>query len=257
MPIVTVTQVPMAASTATMVSITPTPTCTFTPTPTPTRIVQVNLETHQKPYQYSSDVVNAFGANACGLVAATAPFVSPNSPGYIQAMQNLVDAAGYDDDYVDQDGNHVPAYGPGKGIQPSDFVRGLKGVYGENNVKAYDNWNIDSMFDALTQGFIVIVDIKVQQDLEIPSSVEPNYAHFARVLGIDKVKNGGEIYIENTLGVVNASYWTVDLTNFGEDLWVKPETGVNLRPDPNPQPVSKWAVTIAPGSIPLTPTPTP
>jgi hypothetical protein len=240
MPTVTVTTVATATATATVVSITATPTDPECPpeTPPPTRIVQVNLETHQKPYQYSPDILNVFGYNACGLVAATAPFVPPGQPAYIETMEAIVENAPPD------------SYGDSTGIQPGNYVQGLKGVFGAGNVIAHSNWTIDEMFNALVSNQIVIVDIKVQRGTEIPSATPENYAHFARVLGFDKVKNGGEIYIENTLGSVG-SYWTVNLTTFENELWVYPETGVSLQA-PDAENITKWAVTVAPSAIPST-----
>ncbi len=114
------------------------------------------------------------------------------------------------------------------------------------------------MFNALVSNQIVIVDMKVQKGTEIPSSTPDNYAHFARVLGIDKVKNGGEIYIENTLSSTG-SYWTLNLTTFENEIWVHPETDVSI-PAPDAEDVTKWAVTIASGATPSTlhtPTPVP
>lgn len=85
----------------------------------------------------------------------------------------------------------------------------------------------------------MIVDIQVGADTDAqpaglrdwPSTQHPNFAHFARVLGMDI--NKGEIYIENTLEQRRPSeensYWIVPLNIF-KDAWQNPETAVDLGP---------------------------
>jgi hypothetical protein len=89
----------------------------------------------------------------------------------------------------------------------------------------------------------VIVDIQVgslkNSRPELPTADPPDYAHFARVLGVDLGRQ--VIYIENTLRG-DSSYWELSMRDFWQ-VWQHPETEVSLRA-PSPEEVTRWAVTI-------------
>ena len=99
------------------------------------------------------------------------------------------------------------------------------------------------MFGSLNAGKVVIVDIQVgayATSGETPTTEHDNFAHFARVLGIDWQSE--QIYIENTLS--GAASWTVSLATFG-DVWQYPEINVSPQPkDITPEGVNQWALTI-------------
>lgn len=190
------------------------------------RVVQVVLGEHNKISQYddidSSDT--GLGNNACGFVAAAAAVGGENWAAYIPL---LAYAAGMD-------------YGHDTGIQPTPLTATLQKVYGATRVTAYDNSTLQSIYNELQQGNIVIVDVKVNSIEGVPSAESPNYAHFARVLGIDITNE--EIYIENTLR--GAAYWTVSFQDF-TDAWDHPETSVSVIPDNvTPEDVTNWFVAL-------------
>jgi hypothetical protein len=108
-----------------------------------------------------------------------------------------------------------------------------------------NEWTLCALYQALDEGAVVIVDIQVGSTLnerrEQPTTQAPNFAHFARVLGIDL--GADVIYVENTLGGT-ATYWPLALQEFWE-VWKHPETAVSVRA-PNPEEVTRWAVIIEP-----------
>lgn len=191
-----------------------------------TSIAQLNLGTLSKISQYTDidSSANGFGYNACGLVAAAAALGSEDWPRLVGV---IADAAGDN-------------YSLDAGIQPSKYVAALQKVFGLEHVVAMNSSTLGDMYRALSEGKIVIVDIQVNALTELPSVDDPNYAHFARILGIDVSKH--EIYIQNTLS--GDSYWTLSLTNFVR-VWDHPETTVSLIPDPqNAEPVTRWMVIL-------------
>ena len=213
---------------------------TLSPRPAParTRVVQVSLATFQRRNQYAQAITSnpRLGQNTCGLVAASAP-----TGDWLPYVQKFADAAG--DDYT-ADG----------GIQPSKYEKAVKAVLGSQNVTSFSNGSIEDIYDRLAAGKVVIVDIRVgsyhQTDpanKEAPSASPPNYAHFARVLGVDYQTK--EIYIENTLAGQDAPYWTVSFSEFGA-VWATPETGISLGPPPGVQRegVTNWALVINPSA---------
>jgi hypothetical protein len=197
-----------------------------------TRVFQVNLAQHAKISQYLDidSTERGYGKNACGLVAVAAAIGGEDWLPFVYAIAN---AAGSD-------------YGPETGIQPSKLVNTLHEVLGESNVTAYNNTTIEKMYDELAKGNIVIVDVQVNEKTAAPSTVAPNYAHFARVLGIDMLKQ--EIYLENTLR--GDAYWTMSLRDFIA-TWEYPETAVSLIPaSRQAEPVTRWMVVLDDSLIP-------
>jgi hypothetical protein len=190
------------------------------------RVLQVDLATHPKISQYAhiDSSPKGFGKNACGLVAAAAALGGND---WVALVADLANAAGSD-------------YHPNLGIQPSRYVAALRTVLGQAKVTAVESLTLQELYSELAAGKIVIVDIKVNATRNLPSTKAPNYAHFARVLGLDLDR--GEIYIENTLR--GAPYWTVSLDEFLK-AWERPETTSSLVPDPkNAEDVTRWAVFI-------------
>lgn len=194
----------------------------------PPRALQSDLDQHPKISQYN-DIDSspaAYGLNACGLVAAAAATRDRN-------WTELVDAIGR------VAGND---YHANSGIQPTPYVKALRNarIFGPENVAANDAWTLAELYREVLAGHVVIVDIKVNFNTKLPSPQAPNFAHFARVLGMDLRKQ--EIYIENTLG--GAVYWTIPLETFFE-AWLQPETSASLILDPaHAEDVTRWAVVI-------------
>ena len=170
----------------------------------------VDLNTHHSPNQFAPEIVDDYGNNACGIVAATA------------AGKDASDIAiAMGDDYSNE-----------FGIQPGDYAEALNEVYGDDNVTAGSTTLVE-VTKALDKGQIVIVDFLL--------SVGDAYvAHFARVLGIDWGEE--EIYIEDTLGE-GVTYWTFTFDEFDTDYWNNPEGRATHRP-PTYDEVYKWAVFI-------------
>ena len=193
----------------------------------PPRAVQVDLAVHRKVSQYEPQIVAEYGFNACGPVAAAAALWPEN---WIAAVGQIVTAGG-------------DAYGPRTGIQPSPFAAALARVSSVAKVNEENDWSLCAMLDALNRGAVVIVDTQVGSHQnarpEQPTTEPPDYAHFARVLGIDLVR--GEVYVENTLRG-EAAYWTLSLSAFWR-VWQYPETEVSIRA-PIPEEVNQWAVVI-------------
>ena len=190
------------------------------------RVAQVDLEQFPKISQYADIDTSAsgYGFNACGLVAAAAALGGPD---WTPLVGSIADAAGAD-------------YSAASGIQPSRYVAALPAVFGADTVAAMNAATLGDLYRELSAGRIVIVDIQVNANTEWPSADAPNYAHFARVLGIDVDK--GEVYIENTLS--GGPYWTLSLSEFVQ-VWDHPETAVSLIPDPqNAEPVTRWMVIL-------------
>jgi hypothetical protein len=191
------------------------------------RTIQVDLSTHSKVSQYLPEVIGAYGFNACGLVAAAAAM----GQGDWLPLAAQIRAASGD------------AYTARTGIQPSPYANALARVFGVESVREENEWSLCSLYKALLDGTVVIVDIQVgsgQNTLaETPTSEPPDYAHFARVLGIDLEME--KAYIENTLQGEHA-YWELSLQEFWR-VWRYPETDVSIRA-PNPEEVSRWAVII-------------
>jgi hypothetical protein len=193
----------------------------------PRRIVQVDLERHPKISQYTDidSSPSGYGKNACGLVAAAAAL---GGEGWASLVDQIAEAAGKN-------------YRRHAGIQPSKYVTALRDVFGVQHVTAKGEGSLGGLYRELDAGNIVIVDIKVHANTRAPSARGPNYAHFARVLGLNVDKR--EIYIENTLR--GDPYWTLSLDNFLA-TWNRPETTASIILDPqNAENVTRWAVIIA------------
>lgn len=196
------------------------------PKATRTRVVQVNLDQQPKISQYLDidSTVYGYGKNACGLVAAAAAVGGEN---WTRLVGLIASAAGSD-------------YQRYTGIQPSKYVAALKTVLGSDKVTEMDGGSLEQLYDELAAGNIVIVDIKVSMNTDTPSAAAPNYAHFARVLGIDVDRQ--ELYIENTID--GAAYWTVPFADFSA-AWTRPETTSSEVPDPqHAEEVTNWAVVL-------------
>jgi hypothetical protein len=193
------------------------------------RILQVTLSEHGKISQYAhiDSSANGYGKNACGLVAAAA---AVDAKEWTDVVDLIAHAAG-------------ATYSPHKGIQPSHYVSALKKVYGANNVRELNETSLEQLYVELLKGNRVIVDFKVNSRTQVPSAKNPNYAHFARVLGIDMDKQ--EIYFENTLR--GAPFWTVSFEEF-DRAWEYPETTASEIPDwRNAEDVTQWAVVLDAG----------
>ncbi|HZQ07617.1 MAG TPA: C39 family peptidase [Anaerolineae bacterium] len=194
------------------------------------RVVQVVLEEHPKISQYTDIDASAdgLGKNACGFVAAAAALGGED---WTPLVDELASAAGMD-------------YNPDAGIQPSKYVTALQKVFGSENVEEKNSSSLSELYQQLAAGNIVIVDLKVNANLEAPSATPPTYAHFARVLGMDMTRQ--EVYIENTL--YGAPYWTVSFATF-DQVWQSPEISSTLIPDPqHAEPVTRWMVLLNPTS---------
>ncbi len=190
------------------------------------RVVQVALESHPKISQYThiDSTTKGYGKNACGLVAAAA---AVGGEDWVQVVDLIAAKAGTD-------------YHKNSGIQPSNYVDALADMFGIENVEVIQNGTLQELYDQLNEGHIVIVDIKVNANTNTPLAKAPNYAHFARVLGMDMEKE--LIYIENTLR--GSIYWTVSFDEFLK-AWDEPETTSSLIPDPrNAEAVTNWAVVL-------------
>jgi hypothetical protein len=194
----------------------------------PRRLIQVDLATHPKVSQFTDIDASpsGFGTNACGLVAAA---VAMGGEGWVPLVGDIARAAG-------------STYGPHSGIQPSNYRDALEKVFGAQRVRAIDRGSLGDLYRELESGRIVIVDIKVNDSRKVPSAEPPNYAHFARMLGIDL--DTREIFIENTLG--GSPYWTVSMTDF-VNAWQLPETSSSIILDPGDlEDVTRWAAILDP-----------
>lgn len=191
----------------------------------------MNLQTFKRRYQYDSAITSkrSLGNNTCGLVAA-----SPPTGDWLPYVQKFADAAGSD-------------YTPRYGIQPSKYEQAVKTVLGPQNVTSFNNGSVDDIYDRLSAGKVVIVDIRVGSyrhtdpaKNEAPTTSAPNYAHFARVLGVDYQTT--EIYIENTLAGQDKGFWTVSFSDF-YGVWQTPETSVSDGV-PGAEGVTNWGLVI-------------
>ena len=194
------------------------------------RVVQIDLTQFPKISQYTEidSSAQGFGPDACGLVAAAAAMGGKN---WEPLVGKIAQAAGKD-------------YGKHNGIQPSEYVAVLQKVFGTEKVTVTNASTLGELYQELQAGKIVIVDIKVNATRVFPSANRPNYAHFARVLGIDIGRQ--EIYIENTLQ--GGSYWTVSLKDFVK-AWEQPEISASIVPNPkHAEAVTRWAVILNPKS---------
>ncbi len=194
------------------------------------RVVQVVLDEHPKISQYtdidSSD--EGLGKNACGFVAAAAALGGED---WTALVSELAAAAGTD-------------YHPDTGIQPSKYVTALQKVFGAESVEVKNSSSLSELYQQLAAGNIVIVDLKVNANFEVPSTTPPTYAHFARVLGIDLTQQ--EVYIENTID--GDPYWIVSFATF-DQAWQSPEVSSTRIPDPqHAEAVTRWMVVINPST---------
>ena len=120
-------------------------------------------------------------------------------------------------------------------------------MFGADKVKAKANSTLGDLYRELETGQVIIVDIKVNAYRRTPSVRRPNYAHFARVLGLDIDRQ--EIYLENTLA--GDPYWIVPLEDFVA-VWLSPETTVSniLAPRGEAEEVTRWLVSLNPATSP-------
>ena len=195
----------------------------------PARVVQGDLDGHPKVSQF--DDIDAspsgYGRVACGPIAAAVALGGDDWPAL---LAEIVATAGDD-------------YGARTGIQPGPYAAALRRTFGWWDVKARDRTTLGVLYDALASDRIVIVDLKVNDDRVLPSDQPPNYAHFARVLGMDVRE--GEIYLDNTLH--GPSYWTVSLEDFMA-AWRLPETSASVVLDAEgAEGVDRWAVFVDAG----------
>ena len=219
------------------------------------RVVQVDLARYQSFTQYSPEILSPaagnFGGNACGLIsAAQAVVVSQNpslagtQPGFntVVTIMSQIRARA-----VGQDGS--PTYQAETGIQPAHLVQALRDspVGDQYEISARDNWTLGLMYQALQEGRIVIVDVRVRKQTQAPSTTPHTFAHFARVLGLDLDRR--EIYIENTLDQRDGkAYWTLAFEDFMA-TWRYPETQATIKPsedDPSirEENVTNWAMVL-------------
>ncbi len=221
----------------------------------PRQGLQVDLAQYRSFSQYNPAIASQqggnFGQNACGLIApAQAVVVTANtrmagtSQGFnaVYALMTQIRAQ------ANRPGS-PPAYQGATGIQPSDLVNALRAsaIGDRYTITARNSWTLAEMYQSLLDGRIVIVDILVRQQNEIPSTTPDTFAHYARVLGIDIDRQ--QIYLDNTLGQQDGkSYWTLSLSNFMA-VWQHPETQATIRPsqvDPSIQEenVNHWALVM-------------
>ncbi len=193
----------------------------------PHRVVQVDLAQHPKISQFSdiNSSASGYGKNACALVAAAAALGGKD---WTRLVDRIAEAAGKN-------------YDRNAGIQPSKYALALQTVFGADKVSAKDKSTLGDVYRALEAGLVVIVDIKVNAKRDAPSTQSPNYAHFARVLGLDIDRQ--EIYLENTLA--GGPYWTLSLEDFVA-VWLQPETTVSdiLAPH-SAEGVTRWMVDMS------------
>lgn len=142
------------------------------------------------------------------------------------------------------------SYGDNTGIQPSDLAITAGEIYGYDKVNEYTNASMGMIFDALMEGLVVIVDIRVEFDYAEMKYVVTSakggdtLAHFAWVIKVD-YKNR-LIYLEDTLNR-NQAYWAVDFDLF-ISAWTYPEiwAGGENPPMDERDPVTRWMMTIEP-----------
>lgn len=192
----------------------------------PAQVMAVDLAAHRKISQYndidSSDA--GFGSSACGPVAAAAAL---GGEAWAPLVAEIVRAAG-------------PRYRAEYGIQPSPYVAALRQVFGTSKVHAQDRGSLGDLYVELAAGRVVIVDLLVSRRPQRPSSLTPNAAHFARILGMDTAKQ--EVYVENTL--YGSVYWAVPMEDF-VDSWRSPEIRATANAGlADVEAVTRWAVFI-------------
>jgi hypothetical protein len=198
----------------------------------PRRVVQVDLAQHPKISQFNDidSSASGYGKNACALVAAAAALGGKD---WTSLVDRMAEAAGKD-------------YGRHTGIQPAKYAAALQEVFGADHVEARDNSTLGDVYRELAAGQVVIVDIKVNASSRMPSVRRPNYAHFARVLGMDLDRQ--EIYLENTLA--GDPYWIMSLDDFVA-VWLRPETTVsNILAPREAEEVTRWLVSIRRTTVP-------
>jgi hypothetical protein len=192
----------------------------------PRRTVQVDLVHHPKISQFTdiNSSASGYGKNACALVAAAAALGGAD---WTRLVDRIAQAAGKN-------------YDRNAGIQPSKYAVALQEVFGVDKVNVHDDSTLGDVYQELEAGQVVIVDIKVNANRRIPSVKRPNYAHFARVLGLDLDRQ--EIYLENTLA--GDPYWAMSLEDFVA-VWLRPETTVsNILAPREVEEVTRWMVAI-------------
>ncbi len=221
----------------------------------PRQGLQVDLARYHSFSQYTPAIASPqagnFGQNACGLIAPAQAAVltaNPRRAGTPQGFNAVYTLMTQIRAQANRPGA-APAYQGATGIQPSALVQALRAspIGDHYIITARNSWTLAEMYQALLDGRIVIVDILVRQQDEIPSTTPDTFAHYARVLGIDLVRQ--QITLDNTLGQQDGkSYWTLSLSDFMA-AWDHPETLATIRPsqvDPSikEENVNHWALVM-------------
>jgi RHS repeat-associated protein len=198
--------------------------------------------------QYNSNIIEMNGGNnfnACGLVAVAGALYAPGSKEYLAVIESGTKSEG--------------GYSNGGGIQPRDYTKWVVSVLAGSNlrVRTAKNQTIGGLETALANGYITIVDISVAQLADGSYGIWPisdhsrnNFAHFARILGIDKKRR--KIIIEKTLpddyfkGKFGDATWEVDFDAFMKAWGPNVETGVESKSNNAEPGVTNWALYISP-----------
>lgn len=168
---------------------------------------------------------NKLGYNACGIFALASSYISEFGSMFSQ-IANAAVKNGYTAD---------------GGIQPSGLAQTARDVFGGQKVQEKNNFSIDGIREELFKGNCVVVDMLVKAGSEVPgvaSSGEKDFAHFARVVGVnDETKM---LTIENTLN--GGDSWTISYEAFMA-IWDDPERRAKSGPQ-NREEVHNWALVI-------------
>jgi RHS repeat-associated protein len=184
-----------------------------------TTVLQVDLATHTPIKQYDMQVNGEQGIMACGIAAGCGGGASWDE------MSAAAIANGYDSEM---------------GMQPSEAANAYKAVYGSENVVEHTAWTLEGIYDSISSGKTVIVDILVTDTGGYHPSAENSFSHFARVLGIDW--DNQRIYLENTLP--GANFWDLSFEEFLA-VWFNPEQEADRIPDGvEPEEETHWGVEI-------------
>jgi hypothetical protein len=197
------------------------------PAHVPAGQTQQDLDNHPRNSQYDDEIAAhcIFGSMACGLVACAGPFRG-SAYERVEIARWLRATAATD-------------YGSTTGIQPLALAAAVTAVFGAGRVQSFADWTLGDLYEALRAGRVVIVDIRVGRrgGVDLPAATAPNFAHFARVLGLDTVTE--RIHLENSL--LGDPVWSLTLAEFWE-VWKFPETGVSIQPAVPLDNVTRWAL---------------
>ena len=143
------------------------------------------------------------------------------------------------------------------GMQPSNLEQLYKDIYGSDRVIVHNNWSVFGIVAAMQAGSVVTVDFRMadgkvdgidngptrdtNEDGINDAGLEVGYAHFARILEVDSLKD--TITIENTLGD-SRSPWTTSIASFYSN-WTLPEVNAaDLLGLDSYEPVTYWAIEV-------------